>query len=131
MIWQDGVLSLAGGIIAMVAVIHAILMQRHMVRPIDALMDKDGGMSAPLHRLTGLLLHFSTFAWFLGGLTLIGAAIWAAPDVKFTLAIVIGVHCLYGALANLWATRGRHPGGLLMSGAVVLIVATLAFPPAH
>lgn len=131
MVWQDGALALGGGIIAAVAIVHGILMQRHMVRPMKAVMEKDDRMSPTLRLLSDLLLHFTTFAWFLGGLTLIAAAIWAAPDVKFALAIFIGIQCLYGAVANLWATRGRHPGGLLMSAAILLIGAALAFPATH
>jgi hypothetical protein len=29
---------------------------------------------------------------------------------------------LFGALGNLWATRGRHPGWMLMAAALILIV---------
>jgi hypothetical protein len=29
---------------------------------------------------------------------------------------------MFGAVANLWATRGRHPGWMLMAAALVLIL---------
>jgi hypothetical protein len=29
---------------------------------------------------------------------------------------------LFGAIGNLWGTRGRHPGWMLLAAAVVLIV---------
>jgi hypothetical protein len=33
----------------------------------------------------------------------------------------VGGLYLYGALGNLWATRGRHPGWMLMAAALILI----------
>ena len=35
---------------------------------------------------------------------------------------------LMGALANLWGTRGRHPGWMLMAAALVLIVVGVTSP---
>jgi hypothetical protein len=29
---------------------------------------------------------------------------------------------MFGAIGNLWATRGRHPGWMLMAAALVLIL---------
>ena len=57
-----------------------------------------------------MLLHFSTVAWFLGGLALIAAAAWLEPGARLATSLCVGGLYLFGALANLWATRGRHPG---------------------
>ena len=117
--WQDLALALAGVIGAGTAVVHGVLVQRLMVRPFRGFLAKDRQVIA---RLMPLLLHFSTIAWFLGGLALIAAAIWFGPDARRATGLFVGSLYLFGALANLWATRGRHPGWLLMAAALALIV---------
>ena len=120
--WQNAALGLAGVIGSGTAVVHGILTQRLMVRPIEALFLSHGRISAPVRRLVPGLLHFSTFNWFLGGLALIAAAIWFEQDARLATGLLVGSSYLYGALGNLWATRGRHPGWMLYAVALVLIV---------
>jgi hypothetical protein len=119
--WQDATLALAGIIGSGVAVVHGILIQRLMVRPFYELSFADRRISAPIRRLVPGLLHFSTVSWFLGGLALI-AAIWFGRDMRLAACLFVGGLYLYGALGNLWATRGRHPGWMLYAVALVLIV---------
>ena len=120
--WQSAALGMAGLIGSFVAVVHGILTQRRMVRPIDAFLLADRRTSAPIRRLVPLLLHFSTIVWFLGGLTLIASAIWFDRDAKLATGLFVGSTYLLGALGNLWGTRGRHPGWMLMAAALILIV---------
>jgi len=120
--WQSATLGMAGLIGSFVAVVHGILTQRRMVRPIEAFLLADRRTSAPIRRLVPLLLHFSTIVWFLGGLTLIAAAIWFNRDAKLATGLFVGSTYLLGALGNLWGTRGRHPGWMLMAAALILIV---------
>lgn len=101
--------------------VHGILVQRLMVRPIAAFLAADRMVSAPVARLVPPLLQFSTYAWFLGGLALIAAACWFDAGARLAPALVVGALFLFGALANLWGTRGRHPGWMLMAAALVLI----------
>jgi hypothetical protein len=54
--------------------------------------------------------------------TAIAAANGFAPNARLATALLVGSSYLYGALANLWATRGRHPGWVLYAAALVLIV---------
>jgi hypothetical protein len=61
--WQNAALGLAGVIGSGTAVVHGILTQRLMVRPIEALFLADKRTSAPIRRLVPLLLHFSTIVW--------------------------------------------------------------------
>ena len=121
MTWQDAALALAGVIGCGVAVVHGILTQRLMGRPFEAFLLADKRMSASVRRLVPGLLHFSTFNWFLGGLALIAAAIWFEQSAKLATGLLVGSSYLYGALGNLWATRGRHPGWMLYAVALVLI----------
>ena len=122
MVWQDAALALAGLIGSGTALVHGILTQRHIVRPIAASLGTDRKISAPIRRLVPVLLHFSTVAWFLGGLALVAAAAWFESDARLATSLCVGGLYLFGALANLWATRGRHPGWMLMAAALVLIV---------
>ena len=119
--WHDVALGMAGVIGSCVAVVHGILTQRLMVQPFQALSLADKRITAPIRRLVPLLLHFSTVSWFLGGFALIAAAIWFGHDAKLTTGLFVGSLYLFGALGNLWGTRGRHPGWMLMAAALVLI----------
>ncbi len=119
--WKDVALGAAGVIGSGVAVVHGVLVQRLMVRPFAELAAGDRRFSSPVRRLVPLLLHFSTIAWFLGGLLLVAAALWFVEEGKRATGLFVGSLFLFGALGNLWATRGRHPGWMLMGVAIVLI----------
>jgi hypothetical protein len=119
--WQNAALATAGVIGSTVAVVHGILTQRLMVRPFERLALADGRIGAPVRRLVPLLLHMSTVLWFAGGLALIAAATWFGRDLRLATGLFVGGLYLYGALGNLWGTRGRHPGWMLMAAALALI----------
>jgi hypothetical protein len=126
MTWQDAALGLAGGIGSVVAVVHGILTQRSMVRPIEALFLADGRTSGTIRRLVPMLLHFSTMVWFAGGLALIAAAYGFDREARLVTSLFVGATYLFAALGNLWGTRGRHPGWMLMAVAVILIAVSVA-----
>ena len=119
--WHNAALGMAGVIGGCVAVVHGILIQRLMVRPFEEFFLADPGITAPIRRLAPLLLHFSTISWFLGGLALMAAARWFGQDARLATGLFVGGLYLYGAVANLWVTRGPHPGWMLMAVALVLI----------
>ncbi|WP_068877708.1 MULTISPECIES: hypothetical protein [unclassified Phenylobacterium] len=117
--WQDGALGAAGVVGMGVAVFHGVLVQRLMVAPFAAAADLR--MSAPIRRLIPPLLHLSTFNWFVGGLALIAIAAGVEPDGRLIAGLLVGSSYLFGAVANHWGTRGRHPGWMLIAVALVLI----------
>ncbi len=119
MIWQDAALMTAGAIGAVTAVIHGVLTQRVMVVPLDALM-LAGRRPPMIRRLVPALLQFSTASWLLGGAAL-AASVSFSPDARMAIGLLVGGHYLYGAVGNLWATQGRHPGWVLMAVACGLI----------
>jgi hypothetical protein len=119
---------MAGVIGSCVAVFHGILTQRLMVRPLEALFLAEKRISAPVRRLVPLLLHFSTVSWFLGGLALIAAARWFEPGARLATGLCVGCLYLLGAVGNLWGTRGRSPGWMLMTAALVLIAFGVSKP---
>jgi len=124
--WQDSALAAAGLMGSAVAVVHGLLVQRLMVRPFREISAGDGRFRGAIGRLVPLLLHFSTFGWLLGGMVLIAAAGWLHGAERLVVASFVGSLFLFGAAGNLWATRGRHPGGILMATAVALIALSLA-----
>jgi hypothetical protein len=115
--WHDAALGMAGVIGSGVAVVHGILTQRLMVGPFEQIADRR--IAAPIRRMVPLLLQFSTFV---GGLALIVAANSFEQEARLATGLLVGSSYLFGALGNLWATRGRHPGWMLYAVALVLIV---------
>jgi hypothetical protein len=122
MAWQNAALAMAGIIGAGTAVVHGILVQRYMVRPFEEFALANKRVAGSIRRMIPLLLHFSTISWFLGGLALIAAANWFERDARLAISLFVGGGYLFGAVGNLWATRGRHFGWMLMAAALVLIV---------
>ncbi|MFD1954110.1 hypothetical protein ACFSL6_07980 [Paenibacillus thailandensis] len=120
--WNGIALTAAGAIGGGTAVIHGILMQRLMIRPIEAAFASNGRMSAPMRKLVSWLLHFTTFNWLLSGLALIAAAIWFEQDVRLAIGLLAGGSFMYGAVITLWIMRRLHPGWILMAIACILIV---------
>ena len=111
-------LALAGTIGAGVAVIHGVLTQRLMVRPVLA----GGRLSPPIRRLVPALLQFSTYNWLLGGVALVAVALApVGPGTRLAVGLLVGSSYLFGAVGNGWATRGRHPGWALYAVSLGLI----------
>lgn len=115
---HDFALGLAGGIGSTVAIVHGVLTQRLMVKPIAAGRD----VPRTTRRLVAMLLHFSTFNWFVGGLALIAATVMFDREAKLAVGLLVGSSYLFGAVGNAIATRGRHPGWALYGLALGLIV---------
>ena len=117
--WHSTALAAAGVIGSAVALIHGALTQRLMVEPLAATAGTT--LRGPLRRIVPALLHFSTFNWFVGGLALLAAAYVFEPQARLVTGLLVASSYLYGAVGNLWATRGRHPGWALYAIALVLI----------
>jgi uncharacterized membrane protein len=117
--WHDGALVLAGMIGSGVAIVHGVLVQRRMIEPLQEFAATR--MSRSLRVLVPGLLHFSTFNWFVGGLALLACAFAGGREAKLATGFLVGSSYLYGALGNLWASRGRHPGWVLYGIALFLI----------
>jgi hypothetical protein len=124
--WHDVALGMAGIIGSGVAVVHGVLTQRLMVEPFAQLAD--GRIAAPIRRLVPLLLQFSTFNWFVGGLALIVAANAFGHQARLATGLLVGSSYLFAALGNFWGTRGRHPGWMLYAVALILIVYGVGSP---
>lgn len=119
---QHVALSLAGLIGGATAILHGIVTQRLLVEPIDRRLADAPGISPTIRRIVPPLLHYSTYSWLVGGIALVIAANVAGAEARLWVALLVGAMFLYAALANARATRGRHPGWMLMAVAVALIV---------
>ncbi len=116
---QDIALAGAGLLGGGVAVIHGLLTQRFIVAPIQGTTAPR--LSGQVRRLAAVLLQFSTYNWLLGGLALLACAFMFGPEARLAIGLLVGSSYLFGALGNLWATRGRHPGWALYAGALALL----------
>jgi hypothetical protein len=124
---QDVALALAGIIGSGVAVLHGILTQRLVVQPFEELAKTR--LAARTRRLVPGLLHFTTFNWFVGGLVLLVAAACSFDhEARLATGLLVGSSYLFGAIGNLWATRRLHPGWVLYSIALILIVYGVGSP---
>lgn len=118
---RDLALTLAGVIGGAVALGHGVLTQRYMITPLERTAGEAKDVSRSVVRLVPVLLHFSTFTWFVGGLALVAAANWLGREARLVTCAIVGASYLYGVAGNFWATRGRHPGWMLLALSVVLI----------
>ena len=124
--WHDAALGIAGVIGSGVALVHGVLTQRLMVGPFEQFADRR--ITAPIRRLVPLLLQFSTFNWFVGGVALMVAAVSFGAQARLATGLLVGSSYLFGALGNLWGVRGPHPGWILYAIALLLIAYGIAGP---
>ena len=117
---HDAALVIAGIVGSTTAIVHGVVTQRQMVRPVHELTA--GKLPQSIRRLVAALLHFSTFNWFVSGLALLIAVYSFGREARLATCLLVGSSYLYPALGNLWATRGRHVGWVLYTVAVLLIV---------
>lgn len=119
---QDIALVLAGTIGSLVAIIHSVLVRRKMAAPLGPILTDAGQFPASTARLVPLLLDFSGYNWFLGGIALIAAPYILDTQAIIAVALLAGSSYLFAAIGNCWGTRGRHPGWVLYAIATALIV---------
>lgn len=99
-------------------------MQRLIVAPIMELVGTSTRIRGARRRLVPPLLHIGTVDWFLAGLALIAAGLWFDGPARVVVGLLAACMYSFAAGANAWATRGRHPGWMLLAAAVGLIVAS-------
>lgn len=76
-----------------------------------------------LRTLIRLVWQCSTVAWIAGGVLLVAAPLVAPePARQWIVAMVAGMYA-FGALANAYATRGRHPGWMALTVVIGLAAA--------
>ena len=119
-------LVVAGVVGSVGAIVHGVLTQRYLVEPFQA--RAGGGASQMVARIGAVLLQFSTFNWFVGGLALIVAACTLGREARLAAGLLVGSSYLFAVLGNFWASEGRHPGWVLYAVALGLLAYGLAEP---
>lgn len=114
-------LAAAGLIGAAVAVVHGVLLQRLFVAPLASCLAQTCGVPRSSRVLVPALLQFSTFNWLVCGIALVVSAMWLSDGARALAGTLAATSYAYGAVGNMVATRGRHPGGYLYAAAVALI----------
>lgn len=116
---MNNILVLSAGVLgSLVAVIHGLLGEFRVVRPVSAPSDS-------AKRVLHAIMFLSAVYWFVMGAGLIIAAIWMPSNTRDLLA-VLGIFVFgTGSLGNLWATRGRHIGWVLLLVVTVLCAVSL------
>lgn len=108
----------AGAIGAGAALIHGHLTQRVLVKQA---CDPAVFAAQPLRRLTAILLQFSTFNWFAGGIALILAAEMGI-EARRAISLFVGINYGFAVIGNAWATGGRHIGWVVYAISLILII---------
>ena len=78
---------------------------------------------ARLRTLFRLVWQASTVAWIGGGVLLIAAPLMSSEPARHWIVVTLAGVFAFAALANAWATRGRHFGWLALGAVVALAVA--------
>ncbi len=112
---RDLALQAAGALAIVAAVVHGILGETKVFA--NARIEP-----AWVLRLVRAVWHCSAVAWFGGGvLLLVAPSLSSEPARRWIVIVCVAI---YGcaAIANAWATRGRHFGWLALSLTVALAV---------
>ena len=96
-----------------IALIHGYLGETKVVRIVQ-------GTPATPKRVLHAIMFLSAVYWFVGGAVLASGPLYLTAHEQGVAALIIGTMYLTGALGNLWATRGRHVGWVLLTCAVAL-----------
>ena len=113
---RDILLQSSGVVAIMVAVIHGMLGE-FKVFPRLTVEPKR------LRTLLRLVWQASTVAWIGCGVLLLAAPSMASDPARHWIVATLAFVFAFAALANAWATRGRHFGWMALSAVVVMAVA--------
>ena len=98
---------------ALIALLHGYLGQTIVIPSIS-------GGTPSLRRVNHAVFQLSTLYWFAGGIALICAAVFIDQGERTIIVLMVAFLYITGAVGNLWATRGRHPGWILLSVVTIL-----------
>jgi hypothetical protein len=113
---RDVLLQCSGVAAIVVALIHGVLGETRVFPRVTTRPER-------LLTLVRLVWQASTVAW-IGAGVLLFAAPWMGSDLaRHWIVVTLSCVFAFGALANAFATRGRHFGWMALSAVVALAVA--------
>ena len=113
---RDLILQCAGVAGIAVALIHGVLGETKVFA-------KATIQPESLRTLIRLVWQAGTVAWIGGGVLLIAAPWMASEAARHWIVVTLACVFAFAALANAWATRGRHFGWMALSAVVVMAAA--------
>ena len=111
---NDIFLTIAGIGGVLIALVHGTISHRKILSPINDLPPS-------LWRVNYIVFQMSTLYWIIGGVALLLTPFYLDASQRQIVVPIVAFLYASGAVANFWATRGRHFGWCLLA-----IVATLA-----
>jgi hypothetical protein len=113
---RDILLQCAGAVAIAAALIHGLLGELKVFPRMTIEPQR-------LRTLLRLVWQASTVAWIGCGVLLLAAPWMASDQARHWIVMTLAVVFAFAALANAWATRGRHFGWMALSAVVVMAVA--------
>jgi hypothetical protein len=113
---RDLLLQCSGLVAIVVTLIHAVLGETKVF--VRASIEPGWA-----RRLIWAVWQAGTVAWIGGGVLLTAAPSMASEPARHWIVTTFALVFASAALANAWATRGKHFGWMAMSAVVVLAVA--------
>ncbi|MEM9622157.1 MAG: hypothetical protein AAF993_10940 [Pseudomonadota bacterium] len=113
---NEVMLTTAGVLGMLIALVHGYLGETQVVRHAQAATESG-------QRVLHAIMFLSAVYWFVGGLVLALAPAYLDAGTTSVVAYTVAAIFAGGALGNLWATRGKHFGWLLLAAATGLAVA--------
>lgn len=113
---SDTLLYLSGGLGVVISIAHGYLGQTKVVRPVVA-------STAAAKRVLGAIMFLSAVYWFAASVLLLATPNYVPEAARTVIVYGAAAVFLSGCLGNLWATRGRHFGWMLLVLATVLAIA--------
>lgn len=110
---KDTLLHAAGGLGMTISVLHAIVAERQFVRPVQGVPDTT-------KRSLRAIVILGDVYWFAASLALVMTPGRFDGELRTTIAYIVAAIFASGAIANLWAFRGRHYGWPLLAVACLL-----------
>jgi len=105
---SNTLLILAGFGGAIVALVHGYLGQ-------TIVLPSFSGGTPSVRRVNHVVFQLSTLYWFAGGIALICAALFFDQGERTVIVTMVSFLYITGSIGNFWATRGRHPGWVLLA----------------
>ena len=113
---RDLLLQCAGIVTIVVAIIHGVLGETKVFARARIEPER-------LRTLIRLVWQTSTVAWAGAGVLLIATPWMASEPARHWIVVTLALVLAFAALANAWATRGRHFGWMALSAVVAMAVA--------